>query len=139
MATKGIVQLFVGDAATHGGSNSWTPVTKIVDIKPNQISVDDIETSNMDSPEQYKEFDPGWKDAGEVNFTVQHQSAQHVSLLALLATPRGWKVQFADGSNWKLDAYIKSFQDTVEREKLTQTEMTLKVSGKPVFAAASGA
>lgn len=133
--TKGTgVVLSYGSAADYS-SGSWTPIAQVLDVKPHQQQVDDIETTNMASPSGYKTYEPGLKEPGELSATLQYNASDHAAVLALLGVQRGWKVTFADTSGWKLNAYIKSFQDMVEREKLVTTDVTMKLSGPPLWVA----
>ena len=138
--TPGHSTLFAyGNQATFAESTSWTEVAQIVDIGPPEIEADDIDVSNMKSPEQFKQFDPGWADAGEVEVTVQYEKAAATALYALFRQKKGFKMTFEDGSSWGLDGYIKKFGGEVDREGVITQTITVKVSGKPLFTAAAAA
>lgn len=144
MATKGTkVRLEFGNGADVASSTTWTPIAKIVDISPPQITADDIDVSNMDSPgadegKPFRQFDPGWADAGEVELTIQFEKNQQETLFNLHRTPKGWRMMFPDaphpsGSRWMLDGYIRDFGNTVDREGIIQTTIVMKISGEPEF------
>jgi hypothetical protein len=143
MATKGYkTTLNFGDQATAAASTTWTPLAKVTDITPPKVSVDDIETSNMDSPVDdndvpWKEFESGWAEAGEVDVTIQFDKNQADSVYGMVGVSKGWKIAFRDGSTWALDGYIKTYGDEVEREKLVTTKATIKISGRPLFTKAA--
>ncbi len=147
MAQKGSKTILAyGNGATYDASGSWTNLAKIVSIKPPPIEADDIETSNMDSPNDFKEWVAGWADGGTVSCTIQYEKTQNQALFDLFRDPRGYKIVFPDsttpgaGSAWKFNGYLKKFGNEVEREKLVTADIDIKVSGEPVFVpAASGA
>lgn len=126
-----------GDGATVADSATWTKLAGVTEIGGLSFDADDVEVSNMDSPGQWKEFDPGWADAGEVEVTLQFQKAQNTTLFGLFRVPKGFRVVFADGSKWELDGYIKGLGNEVEREGIVSATATLKISGEPTFTAAA--
>lgn len=128
-----------GNQATFAASTTWTDVAQIVDISPPEIEADDVETSHMQSPNQFKTFDPGWADAGEVELTVEYEKAAGTTLYGLFRTKKGFKMTFEDGSSWGIDGYIKKLGGEVDREGLVTQTITVKISGKPVFTAAASA
>lgn len=143
MATKGVkTKLGIGNGATAEDSTSYSDLAKIVDIKPPKPDADSIDISNMDSPgaeegKPWKEFTAGWADAGEVECTIQFAKAQAATVYALFRQDKGFRITFADGSTWTFSGFVKSYGDEVDREKIVQTTITIKVSGEPEFAAAA--
>lgn len=134
-------------AAELADENEWTQVLKCEDIQPPAIAIDDVETQHLKTPDQFKTFEGGWGDGGEVTTTVQFDAAQYATLAGLLRTPKGWKVLFSDnttdgvtggthggGAGW--DGYVKGLGVPFEAEGLVKFDVTIKVSGKPVTIAA---
>ncbi len=146
MAQKGSkTKIAYGSAATYDTS-SFTNFATVLSVKPPKVEADDIETSHMDSPEDYKEFVAGWADGGTVSATIQFEKTQNAAIYALFRQDKGFKITFPDatdptaGSTWKFNGFIKTFANEVEREKLITADIDIKISGKPVFTpAASGA
>ncbi|MEM8738262.1 MAG: phage tail tube protein [Planctomycetota bacterium] len=124
-----------GDEATVAASNSFTKLAGVTEIGGIAIEADDVDVSNMDSPEQFREFDPGWADAGEVEITLQFAKTQNTTLYGLFRVPKGFRVAFADGSTWEFDGYIKGIGNEIEREGIVSATVTAKISGKPAFTA----
>jgi hypothetical protein len=145
MATKGSkVKFSYGDASTAAGSASWTPIARIVDITPPKLEADDIETSNMDSPNDVKEWAPGWADAGEVELTIQYDKDQASTIMGLFRIQKGYRIEYPDapspsgtGSRLAFDGYIKAFSDHVDRKDIITEEITVKVIGLPTFTKAA--
>jgi hypothetical protein len=138
MATKGhSTKLAYGDAANYADSETWTDFAKITEITPPNVEADDIDISHMDSPDQFKEFTAGWADGGEVECTIQFAKAANAAVYGLFRQDKGYKVTFVDGSTWELNGYMKAFGNEVEREGIVTANVTIKVSGKPVFTPAA--
>lgn len=140
MATKGhSTKLEFGNQANYADSTTWTEFAEITEITPPNVEADDIETSHMQSPEQFKEFDPGWADGGEVELTINFDKDQNETVYGLFRQKKGFKMTFVDGSAWKFNGYIKAFGNEVDREGIITAPITLKISGKPVFEKAPAA
>lgn len=126
-----------GSHATVLASNTWTEIAQVVEISPPEVEADDIETSNMQSPEQFKTFDPGWADGGEVEITVQYEKQATTTIYGLFRVKKGFKMTFEDGAIWSFDGYLKKLGGEVDREGLITQTLTFKISGKPAFATAA--
>ncbi len=113
-----------------------TPVTEIVqlvDVSSPAIDVDDIDTSIMQSTDQYRTFIAGWKDGGETNLVVQYAKAVTATLFAELTVENYFKVQFSDGSFWQWQGYIKGFSNEIEIDDIVRITLTIKINGVPAF------
>lgn len=128
-----------GNATTFAASTSWTEFAQILEIAPPEVEADDIEVSHMQSPDQFKQYDPGWADGGEIEMKIQFEKTGAAAAYALFRQKKGFRETYQDGSTWKIDGYIKKFGGTTEREGVVIVEITFKVSGKPVFTPAADA
>ena len=138
MAVKGHSTIIeVGDQATYAGSTTWTKFGNVVDIDSVENDAEDIDLSHMESVEQWEEFTAGWANGGEPKVTVQFDKAKLTTLNGLHRSDKGFRITFSDGSMWKFNGYIKSLGNPVDRKGIVTTTVTMKVSGKPVFVAAS--
>jgi len=126
-----------GNQATYTGSTSWTKLAGVVSVTPPSPEADDIDVSNMDSEEQFKEFEPGWADGGEVEMSIQFDADQASTVYGMFRQKAGYRVTFSNGAKWGVSGYIKSYGDEVEREGIVTTSIKIKVSGKPTFAKAA--
>ena len=137
MAAKGSkTKLAYGNQPTAAASTTWTDLATITDITPPEVGADDIDVSHMESPNEYKQFQPGWADSGEVTVTVQMDKTQQAALWALFRVPKGFRITFNDvptGSTWKFDGYINKFGNEVERAGIVTAKLTVKVTGEPLF------
>jgi hypothetical protein len=134
MAVKGhSAVLEFGDAATHAETNDWTKIAKVIELKPPTVKADDIDTSTMESEEQFEEFDPGWAQGGEPEATVQFNADDNETVYGLFRQPKGFRITFSNGSHWKFNGYLNEFGNETERKGIVTTKVKFKVSGKPVF------
>jgi hypothetical protein len=132
--TQGYQTIFsYGNMPTASGSTAWTDFAGIDDIKPPKIESEDIDISNMTSPDQFKQFVAGWANGGEAEVKIQFEKSQNATIYGLFRVNKGYKITFADGSAWAFDGYIKSFANEVDREKIVTADTMVKISGKPTF------
>jgi Lambda phage tail tube protein, TTP len=134
----------IGASATPSpsGSSAYSPFAGIVDVKPPAFEAEDVEVSSMDSPIDesgipWKEYTAGWANGGEAEVKMQFQSSQNATLFGMFRVTKPFAIILSDGSYWSFTGYIKKFANEVEREKVTQIDATIKVSGIPVYTPAS--
>ncbi len=101
------------------------------------VESEEIDTTDHDSPNDYKEFIAGFKDGGEVAIAGNIKDESNVEKMLALAESRSmekWTVTYPSGATWKFSAFVKSFKDG---EKTTDGLATftgsLRISGKPVY------
>lgn len=119
------------------GPSVYTPVAKIVEIKPPSPEAEAIDVSHMESPEQWEEFTAGWASAGEIEVTAQYAKADTATLYGLFRNDKGWKMAFSDGSAWTFVGFIQKLSGEIERKGIIQTTLTIKISGKPIWTPAA--
>lgn len=100
---------------------------------------EEIDTTTLDSPNDYREFVAGVKDAGEISITGLVKGEVSFGDLDELAESRdvvGWKVESIDGATWEFDAFVKLFRETESTvESVRGFTGTLRVSGAPEYTA----
>lgn len=134
--TKGYMsKAFYGDTVAA----ATTAFANVLEITPPKPTAAKIDTTHMESPDEFKEQDPGLAEVDDVELKVQFDKTQAAAVYGLFRLKKGFKVQFADGSKWELSGFISGYGDEVDREGIVTTTITIAVSGKPVFTpAASG-
>lgn len=100
--------------------------------------VNDIDVSTMQSPERWREFIAGMKDAREIQMDLLYEQDQLATVLAAVGgTNENWTVTFPDGATFVCAGYIKSTGEAAPMDdKISQT-IVIKLSGKPTFTPAS--
>ncbi len=110
-----------------------TAVLLVTAITPPGIDVEDIDTSVMQSTDQWRTFISGWKDGGEAGITVQYTKANTALLFAQVAVENFFTIEFSDDSEWDFKGYIKGFGDEIDIDGVVSTTLTIKLTGVPTF------
>lgn len=140
MATKGMKTRFeYGDAATHAESNTWTPFAKVVEIGPPPVTADEIETTWLESPDDFKDWEPGLGDAGDASFKIQWAPEQNAEIFNLFRVKKGFRMVYADlpypsGSKLHFNGWIKGIAgESITKDNVVEATITVRVVGKPHF------
>jgi predicted secreted protein len=102
---------------------------------------EDIDITNHDSPDDYKEYVLGLLDGGEISCTgnyVASNAGQAAIIAAHYArTSNAWTVVYPDtgDSQFAGNGYVKSFKVTAPVAGKLSIAFTVKISGKPTFTA----
>ena len=78
------------------------------------VESEEIDTTDLDSPDNYKEFIAGSKDAGEVSLAGNIKDESNVEKMLALAESQSvekWEVTYPSGAKWTFSAFVKSFKD----------------------------
>ena len=101
------------------------------------VESEEIDTTDLDSPDNYKEFIPGTKDAGEVSLAGNIKEESNVEKMLALAESQSmeeWTVTYPSGATWKFKGFVKSFKDGEKTpDGLATFSATIRVSGKPTY------
>lgn len=122
---------------TVGGSR--VSVGRVRDVTPPAISRDTVETTDMESEDQWEEFIAGIKRSGELSFDITFDPGSDESA-AFMADfnnklPGYYFIVFPNSVEWGFKALITNYTPTTPvADKMTAT-VTFKLSGKPGFSA----
>ena len=130
----------MGTTLTKKQSGDETEDLKIANLTSiGEIGVEseEIDTTDLDSPNNYKEFIAGSKDAGEVSLAGNIKDESNVEKMLALAESQSveeWTVAYPSGAKWVFSAFVKSFKDGEKTtDGLATFTATLRISGKPVY------
>lgn len=130
----------MGTTLTKGKSGDETADLKIANLTSiGEIGVEseEIDATDLDSPDNYKEFIAGSKDAGEVSIAGNIKDESNVEKMLALAESQSmekWTVAYPSGAKWAFNAFVKSFKDGEKTpDGLATFTATLRISGKPVY------
>lgn len=130
----------MGTTLTKSQSGSETAdliIGNLTSIGEIGLESEEIETTDLDSPDDFKEFIAGAKDAGEVPLAGNIKNETTVEKMLALANSRSleeWTVTYPSGATWVFNAFVKSFKDGEKNvEGLATWTGALRVSGKPVY------
>lgn len=119
------------------GGSSFTKLARVLEIKPPKMSVDSIDTSHLESPDQWKEKAAGWKDTGEAEVKVQFKKDQTATMYGLLALDKSFQIKLADNSTLDFDGFLSSIEPEIDKDGLVTATLTFTVSGAVEFTAAA--
>lgn len=116
------------------GPAAYVAVAEITNLTPPNQSVDQVDVSNMDSPNRYREFIPGLTDPGEMTVEMNFVSGSATDALIRARRAAGdyqnAKIVFEDGDTWVFAAFVSGYEiSTPIDDKMTAT-LTLKVAGE---------
>jgi len=130
----------MGTTLTKGKSGDELEDLKIANLTSiGEIGVEseEIDATDLDSPDNYKEFIAGSKDAGEVAIAGNIKDESNVEKMLALAESQSiekWTVTYPSGAKWVFNAFVKSFKDGEKTtDGLATFTASLRISGKPVY------
>ena len=129
-----------GTTLTKTKSGSETEDLKLANLTSiGEIGVEseEIDATDLDSPDNYKEFIAGSKDAGEVSIAGNIKDETNVEKMLALAESQSieeFVVTYPSGAKWTFSAFVKSFKDGEKTpDGLATFTASLRISGKPVY------
>lgn len=127
---------------TKSGSESQDlRIANLTSIGEIGVESEEIDATDLDSPNNYKEFIAGSKDAGEVSLAGNIKDESNVEKMLALAESQSveeWTVEYPSGATWVFNAFVKSFKDGEKTtDGLASFTATLRISGKPTYTKAS--
>lgn len=139
--TKSYLTMIKYGSTNDPSSASWTPIATVLDVKPPKVKADDIETTVLDSPNEFKEWVPGYADGGEFEASIRFDKTQMAALYALFRQQISYQIQYPDGtlpppsggSTWGFAGYMNGVSNEVEKGKIVTADITVKVQSKPIF------
>lgn len=135
--------------AKHAGKGTTfsfgsTEVGSLTSIGGVSVSADTIDVSTLDNEGGYKEFVAGFKDGGEVSlsgyfdYSDAGQKALYAAFESGATTECIITFPTAMAAKWTFNGVVTAIETGVELENAISFDCTIKVSGKPTLADASG-
>ena len=120
-----------------GNEDADLKIANLTSIGEIGVESEEIDATDLDSPDNYKEFIAGNKDAGEVALAGNIKDESNVEKMLALAESQSmeeWTVTYPSGATWAFSGFIKSFKDGEKTpDGLATFSATIRISGKPVF------
>jgi len=124
-----------------GDETADLTVANLTSIGEIGVESEEIDATDLDSPNNYKEFIAGSKDAGEVSLAGNIKNEANVEKMLALAESQSledWEVAYPSGAKWSFKAFVKSFKDGEKTvDGLATFSATLRISGKPTYTKAN--
>ena len=120
-----------------GSETADTIIANLTSIGEIGVESEEIDATDLDSPNNYKEFIAGSKDAGEVSLAGNIKDEAKVEQMLALAEAQSleqWVVTYPSGATWSFTAFVKSFKDGEKSvDGLATFTASLRISGKPTY------
>jgi hypothetical protein len=136
MAASSVKIGYNTDFAIYNGS-SYVEVAEVTSITWPGYSRDAVEATHLNSDDQFREYVPGLMDAGEVTFELNFiPSVSDVIIAALTAAAiQQFKITAQGGANCVFRGIVTSYQPQSPVDDRMTASATIKVTGKPTWAA----
>ena len=127
----------IGDGTS---SEAFASVAEVLDVSGPSYGRDTIDVSHASSPNKYREFIDGFKDAGEVSLTMNFTQASYASFLAKFDSDGFDNYQitipddnFSNAPTIMFSASVTGIEADYAVEDKVTAAVTLKISGKPTY------
>lgn len=116
-------------------AGTYTAVLEVLSVSGPNSEASDVDVTNFDSADGFREFINGLKDGGEVTFETNYVKTEYARLLAVhvAGTLEDWQLLLTDGSNIQFYGTVKSAGIETPVEPQIKNSFSAKVSGNPVF------
>lgn len=117
--------------------STYTALAEVLSVTPPSIAVETVDVTHMGSDDGFREYVASLKDGGEVTVNLNYVEASATLLQTLvLAGMETFRITFPGSSTFTFTGIPTafSFDDVVIDDKVAMS-LTIKVSGKPIFAA----
>lgn len=118
-------------------NNNATRIAHLTSIGEIGLENEEIDVTDLDSEDDFKEYIAGTRDAGEISISGNIVDDSQVTTMYGLADNRAlvpWEVEYPTGAKWGFNAFVKSFKDGEKTPDGVATfSSSLRISGKPTF------
>ena len=126
-----------GFGTTLAGSVTGA-IGQVTKISLSGQDVNDIDITTMLSPNGWKEFIAGLKDAKEITLDLLYEGANMDTILgALGGENENWTITIPDAATFVCEGYVKALGTQIPMDDKISQSMTIKLSGEPEFTPAS--
>lgn len=126
--------------AKKTGPGAYLVLAEVVEFNPPETTRDAVEFTHMTSPERWREFKPGLKDAGETTLTynlIPGEADDDVIADHFAAdTVDEWRVTYPNGATLDFKGFATSHQHATPLDDKMTGAATFKISGKPTLTVA---
>ena len=134
-------QADIGYSATFGiesaTPDTYDTVAEVFSITPPTMQRDTEEVTHLNSPNRYKEFIPTLMEGGDASMGLNFEPSVVVSLIAAFEAGTGkYKITYPDGATLIFSGIVTSFEPGEITNSKMSSVLTIKPTGKPVFAVA---
>lgn len=125
---------------------TFTTLAYVTNVGGPSIARDSIDASHTQSPNQWREFIAGMKDAGEVSidldFVTDGNSPSTSNSAVLMAefsndgsaATKNRQIVFPNGAIWSFSAFLTAFEPAAPVADKVTASATFKITGQPTLA-----
>lgn len=135
MATTQGYGTTIKNGADAAAAAAATAIAQVLDIQGGPIKVAQDDTSHMASPDQYKEKEAGWKEAGPTTFDLWYTKEATTTLRGLAGVAQTWIVTTPDGATDTFVGFISEIGREIPLQGRIKSKVEITITGKPTFAA----
>jgi hypothetical protein len=127
------------DSETYQDATTWTPFARVMAITPPGITANEIDTTHLESEDEFEEADPGFAKSEDCTWKMQWEKDQAEVLYNLFRQKKGFRVVFADapypsGSKLRFNGWLKAIaNEEITKDNVVQADITVRIVGKPDF------
>lgn len=124
-----------------GVDEAFSTIAEVTGLSGPSLSLETIDATHMESPNNFREMIPSLKSAGEVSFDLNflpgNSSQQQITTDYLGRTLRNFELTWTDtgATKWAFSAYITAFEPSAAIDDKLSASVTLSISGAPNFSA----
>jgi len=118
--------------------DNFVDIGEITNISPPSFSLDQVDVTHMQSPNNYREFIPGLIDPGEASFDMNFVpgSASDLRIQELMNLSPGtdhrrtMKITYPNHVTWSFSGMVTGYEPAVPVDDKMTATVTIKVSGQ---------
>ena len=123
-------------------ADTYTTLAEVVEFEPPETTIDSVEFTHMTSPDRWREFKPGLKDAGETTLTYNLIPGVADDDVVTDAIETGglseWQIEYPNGATLDIKGFFPSHSRATPLDDKMTGAATFRISGKPVLTPAAG-
>lgn len=135
-ASTGMGSTFAVGNGVDGGSVSYVKVGEVTNIDHGGISVEAIDVTHLESPDDAHEFIPGSSTAAPVTITFNYVPSASDPLHTLILAKKGdFQTTYKNGVKMQFSGVVTDWKPGSPSATTMTGELTVQPSGLPVFVA----
>src|SRR5882672_4579063 len=115
-------------------SVSGTALPNITEINMPALDVSYVEATHLQSPNRYREWVPGLRDAGDASFKQLYTEAALTYALAQKGVEQPFKISFPDGAQCSFQASLSKSECDLTPDAVAIISHTMRVLGQVTLA-----
>ncbi|MGE4321926.1 MAG: phage tail tube protein [Sphingobium sp.] len=123
------------------GASTYQTLAEVVEFEPPETTIDSVEFTHMSSPDRWREYKPGLKDAGETTLTYNLIPGEADDDMVTDAIEAGglseWRIEYPNGATLDIKGFFTSHSRATPLEDRMTGAATFKISGKPALTPAA--